>query len=411
MMSIIKDKNLAKAGKMKIEWVRQFMPVLSSIKDEYRNSLKGQTIAIVLHLEAKTAYLAEVLKDAGANVVIAGSNPLSTQDDIAAALDEYGVEVFATHACTKEEYTAYLNKLIDKEPSLFIDDGGDFVAELNKRFKHIKPSWLIGGSEETTTGITRLKLLEQEKRLAFPMVAANNSYCKYLFDNRYGTGQSVWTAIMQTTNTVIAGKVVVIAGYGWCGKGAALRAKGLGAKVIITEVDPIKAVEAVFDGFYVMPMEKAAKLGDIFLTVTGDKNVIRYWHYVVMKDNVILANAGHFNVEFNLKELMDISIDKYKVRENVECYKLADGHKIYVLAEGRLINLASGDGHPAEIMDLSFAVQYMSIFYLLKNRDLLENKVYELPYDTNLEIAKLKLKTSNIYIDELTKEQREYLGL
>ena len=412
MNSIVKDIKLAPSGHDKINWVKNFMPVMASIKREFSKTkpLAGQRLSITIHLEAKTAYMAEVFKKAGAEVVVTGSNPLSTQDDVAAALVENGVTVFATHACTDDEYNEYLNKAVDFAPTIVIDDGGDIINLLHtKRRDAIKN--ILGGSEETTTGVHRLRALEKRGELAFPVIAANDAYCKFLFDNRYGTGQSTWEGIMRATNLVIAGKNVVIAGYGWCGKGAAMRAKGLGANVIVTEVDPIKAIEAVFDGFRVMTMSDAAKVGDIFLTVTGDKDVITGEHFPLMKNGAILANAGHFDVEVNIPQLQSQSVSRKTVRANVEEFLQEDGRKIYLLAQGRLVNLASGDGHPAEIMDLSFAVQFFSVAHILHNHAKLENKVYLIPDEINTQIAEIKLDSLGVKIDSLTDAQKEYLGL
>jgi len=412
MQSIVKDMSLAPSGHDKIEWVKNFMPVMSAIDKEFSKSkpFAGKKLSITLHLEAKTAYMAEVFMHAGADVVITGSNPLSTQDDVAAALVEDGVTVFAIHGCTAEEYNDFLNKAADFAPDIYIDDGGDFTELLHTTRRDALEK-IIGGSEETTTGVLRLKTLERQGKLEFPMIAANDAYCKFLFDNRYGTGQSTWDGIMRTTNLVIAGKTVVIAGYGWCGKGGAMRAKGLGANVIITEVDPIKAIEAVFDGFRVMPMIEAAPLGDIFLTLTGDKDVITAEHFPLMKNGAMLANAGHFDVEINIPQLEAQSVSRKTVRNNVEEFLQRDGRKIYLLAEGRLVNLASGDGHPAEIMDLSFAVQFFSAAHILHNYTKLEKKVYLMPEEINTKIAEIKLESIGVQIDTLTAAQREYLGL
>jgi len=362
-----------------------------------------------MHLEAKTAYLGLVFKNAGADVVVTGSNPLSTQDDVAAALVDQGVKVFAWYDCTAEEYDVFLNKALDTKPDMIIDDGGDLVSMLHGERADLAAS-IIGGSEETTTGVIRLKALAAAGKLKFPMIAANDAYCKYLFDNRYGTGQSTWDGIMRTTNLVVAGKTAVIAGYGWCGKGAAMRAKGLGANVIVTEIDPIKAIEAVFDGFRVMPMQEAAALGDIFLTVTGCNDIIRKEHFAVMKDGAMMANAGHFDVEINKVDLNAVSASTRTVRKNIEEFVQADGRKLYLLAEGRLVNLAAGDGHPAEIMDLSFAVQFFSALHIATNHQNMENKVYLMPEEINQRIAEIKLKSANISIDALTEAQKEYLA-
>ena len=410
MKSMIRDIALAPSGHDKIAWVKNFMPVLNQIEAEYSQTkpLAGKRIVMTIHLEAKTAYLALVLKNAGAEVAITGSNPLSTQDDIAAALVEDGVLVYATHGCTAEEYDEFLAKALDTRPEIIIDDGGDLVSMLHTKRRELLPG-ILGGSEETTTGVHRLHALAAKGKLEFPMIAANDAYCKYLFDNRYGTGQSTWDGIMRTTNLVIAGKNVVIAGYGWCGKGCAMRAKGLGANVIVTEVDPIKAIEAVFDGFRVMPMDEAAKIGDIFLTLTGDKDVIRARHFADMKDGVIMANSGHFDVEINIPELESQSVSRQTVRTNIEEFKQKDGRKLYLLAEGRLVNLAAGDGHPAEIMDLSFAVQFFSALHLLHHHQDMKPEVYLMPEEINTRIAEIKLASMEILIDKLTPEQKKYL--
>lgn len=412
MESMIRDIKLAPTGHDKINWVKNFMPVMGAIDREFSQSkpFAGKKMVITLHLEAKTAYMAEVFTHAGMEVAITGSNPLSTQDDVAAALVEDGVHVFATHGCSDAEYETYINRALDLQPDFVMDDGGDLVHLLHTKRRELIPH-VLGGSEETTTGVHRLHSLAKAGKLEFPMIAANDAYCKFLFDNRYGTGQSTWDGIMRTTNLVIAGKTVVIAGYGWCGKGGAMRAKGLGANVVVTEVDPIKAIEAVFDGFRVMPMDEAAKIGDIFLTLTGDKDVIRKEHFEVMKDGAMLANAGHFDVEINIPELESISKSRRTVRNNVEEFLQEDGRKLYLLAEGRLVNLASGDGHPAEIMDLSFAVQFFSIAHILHNHSKLDKVVHLMPDEINTRIAELKLDSMGISIDTLTEEQKEYLGL
>lgn len=410
--SIIKDITLAPLGKQKINWVKEYMPLLNLLNEKYSKTkpFAGINMVVTIHLEAKTAYLAKVLKNAGANVYITGSNPLSTQDEIAAALVEEGINVYATHNCTSEEYDLFLGKALDCKPSLIIDDGGDLVNMLHKDRTDLI-SGLLGGSEETTTGVHRLKALSRSGNLAFPMIAVNDAYCKYLFDNRYGTGQSSWDGIMRTTNLSIAGKNVVVAGYGWCGKGVSMRAKGLGANVIVTEVDPIKAIEAVFDGFRVMPMQQAAKEGDFFVTVTGCKDVITKEHIAVMKDGVVLSNAGHFDVEINIPDLEELSVvTPYEVRKNITTYTMADGRKINLLGEGRLVNLACGDGHPVEIMDLSFAMQFLAMKYLLDNKGKLSNELYTLPDELNNEIAALKLECIGVGIDNLSEEQNFYLN-
>lgn len=411
MNSMIKDIALAPTGHQKIAWVKEHMPLLNILNERYaeKKIFDGLNMVVTIHLEAKTAYLAQTLKNCGANVVVTGSNPLSTQDDVAAALADSGITVFATHACSQEEYDLYLSKALDTKPSLIIDDGGDLVNMLHSTRRELIPN-LIGGSEETTTGVHRLKALNEAGKLAFPMIAVNDAYCKYLFDNRYGTGQSSWDGIMRTTNLAVAGKTVVVAGYGWCGKGVAMRAKGLGANVIVTEIDPIKGIEAVFDGFRVMPMREAAKYGDFFVTVTGCKDVITKEHFPLMKDGAVLANAGHFDVEINVKDLEAMTVEPaYEVRKNITTYTMPNGKKINLLGEGRLVNLACGDGHPVEVMDLSFAMQFLAMKYLLEHKGELQNNLYILPEELNTEIAALKLEAMGAGIDTLTPEQYAYL--
>lgn len=411
MNSMIKDIALAPTGHQKIAWVKEHMPLLNILNERYaeKKIFDGLNMVVTIHLEAKTAYLAQTLKNCGANVVVTGSNPLSTQDDVAAALADSGITVFATHACSQEEYDLYLSKALDTKPSLIIDDGGDLVNMLHSPRRELIPN-LIGGSEETTTGVHRLKALNEAGKLAFPMIAVNDAYCKYLFDNRYGTGQSSWDGIMRTTNLAVAGKTVVVAGYGWCGKGVAMRAKGLGANVIVTEIDPIKGIEAVFDGFRVMPMREAAKYGDFFVTVTGCKDVITKEHFPLMKDGAVLANAGHFDVEINVKDLEAMTVEPaYEVRKNITTYTMPNGKKINLLGEGRLVNLACGDGHPVEVMDLSFAMQFLAMKYLLEHKGELQNNLYVLPEELNTEIAVLKLEAMGAGIDTLTPEQYAYL--
>lgn len=411
MNSMIKDIALAPSGHQKIAWVKEHMPLLNILNERYaeKKIFDGLNMVVTIHLEAKTAYLAQTLKNCGANVVVTGSNPLSTQDDVAAALADSGITVFATHACSQEEYDLYLSKALDTKPSLIIDDGGDLVNMLHSTRRELIPN-LIGGSEETTTGVHRLKALNEAGKLAFPMIAVNDAYCKYLFDNRYGTGQSSWDGIMRTTNLAVAGKTVVVAGYGWCGKGVAMRAKGLGANVIVTEIDPIKGIEAVFDGFRVMPMREAAKYGDFFVTVTGCKDVITKEHFPLMKDGAVLANAGHFDVEINVKDLEATTVEPaYEVRKNITTYTMPNGKKINLLGEGRLVNLACGDGHPVEVMDLSFAMQFLAMKYLLEHKGELQNNLYVLPEELNTEIAALKLEAMGAGIDTLTPEQYAYL--
>jgi adenosylhomocysteinase len=408
--SIIADPSSAPEGHLKIDWVRAHMPVLNRIREQFEKEqpFKGLKVAISLHLEAKTAYLAKVVQAGGAEVTITGSNPLSTQDDVCAALVEDGITVFAKYNPSPEEYKELLIHALETKPDLIIDDGGDLVTILHSERQDLLAQ-VRGGAEETTTGILRLKALEKEGQLKFPMVAVNDAFCKYLFDNRYGTGQSVWDGINRTTNLVVAGKTVVVAGYGWCGKGVAMRAKGLGANVIVTEIDAIKAVEAYMDGFAVMPMVEAAKLGDFFVTVTGNRDIIRGEHYDVMKDGAILSNAGHFDVEVNKPELESRSSSMRTVRRNIQEYALKDGRLIYVLAEGRLVNLAAGDGHPAEIMDMTFALQAMSLKFVNDQYEAIGNKVVNVPYELDEQVARFKLQSLGMGIDNLTSEQKSYL--
>lgn len=411
MTSMIRDINLAPLGMERIQWVKEFMPVLNVLNDEFSKTkpLNGKKLVVTMHLEAKTAYLALVLKNAGAQVAVTGSNPLSTQDEVAAALASQGIQVFAWHDCSAEEYTQFLHKALDTQPDIIVDDGGDLVSLLHGERSELAGN-ILGGSEETTTGVIRLRALADQNRLKFPMVAVNDTYCKYLFDNRYGTGQSTWDGIMRSTNLTVAGKNVVVAGYGWCGKGVAMRAKGLGANVIVTEVDAVKAIEAAFDGFRVMPMSEAAKLGDIFVTLTGCINVIRGEHFKVMRNGAIMANAGHFDVEINKPDLEKIAISHRRARKNIEEYLLEDGRKIYLLAEGRLVNLAAGDGHPTEIMDLSFALQALSVMHILENHNNMTAKVYDVPAAVDSRVAELKLRAMGILIDHLSAEQTNYLN-
>lgn len=414
--SLIRDINLAPFGRQKIDWALSNMPLLTQLNKEFAESkpFKGLNIALSIHLEAKTACLVNTLAIGGANMFVTGSNPLSTQDDIAAALVEQGISVFAWHDATEEEYNSHIEMVINSRPNIIIDDGGDLVNFVNEKRPDLIPE-IIGGCEETTTGILRLKSLEKKGDVKFPMVSVNDAKCKFLFDNRYGTGQSVWNAINKTTNLIVAGKNVVVAGYGWCGKGVALRAKGQGAKIIICEVDPIKAIEAVMDGFHVMTMEEAAKIGDYFVTVTGCNNVIDKRHFSRMKDGAIICNAGHFNVEININDLESEATEVVERRNNIKGYHMNNGNWINLLAEGRLVNLAAGDGHPVEIMDMSFAIQALSAKYLADNRDNLKDIVSEsgyvikVPNQVDLKVANLKLKSLGITIDELTEEQFKYL--
>ncbi len=410
-MSEIRDINLYESGDRKIEWVKRNMSLLRSIEEEFKTELpfKGLRIALSIHLEAKTAYLCRVLAAGGAQMYITGSNPLSTQDDVAAALAHGGLNVFAWHNCTSEEYHHHMCKVIEAKPNIIIDDGGDLVNLIHNEYPENLP-YVLGGCEETTTGILRLIAMNKSGNLKFPMVLVNNAKCKYLFDNRYGTGQSVWDGINRTTNLIVAGKNVVVAGYGWCGKGVAMRAKGFGARVIVTEIDPIKALEAKMDGFDVMKMEDAAPIGDLFVTVTGCKDVICEKHFLKMKDGAIMCNAGHFNVEVNFDVLEAIAVKKEPQRTNIMGYLLENGKRIYLLAEGRLVNLAAGDGHPAEIMDMSFAIQAMSARYIAKNSKNLSDMIIDVPEEIDSEMAKRKLAHYGCTIDILTEEQENYLN-
>ena len=414
MKSAIRDINLHESGKLKISWVKAHMPLLNNLEKEFSRTrpFEGVKIALSVHLEAKTAYLCEVLSSAGAEMFVTGSNPLSTQDDVAAALVHEGMNVFAVHGATPEEYESGLRAVISAGPNIIIDDGGDLVHLIHTEYPELIPN-VIGGCEETTTGILRLKAMDRSGELKFPMMLVNDADCKHLFDNRYGTGQSVWDGIMRTTNLIVAGKNVVVAGYGWCGKGVAMRAKGLGAEVIVTEVDPVKAMEAVMDGFKVMKMSDAASLGDIFVTVTGCKDVITTRDFWKMKDGAICCNAGHFDVEVAVSALREVATQSYIARNNIEAFTLVNGKTIYVLAEGRLVNLAAGDGHPAEIMDMSFAIQALSAKYLVDNKNNLPSEsgkmLLHVPCEIDAEVASRKLESWGVSIDTLTPDQKKYL--
>lgn len=410
-MSEIRNIDLWESGARKIEWVRRNMCLLRSIEEDFKREkpFSGLKVALSIHLEAKTAYLCKVLAAGGAEMYVTGSNPLSTQDDVAAALAHDGLNVYAWHASTPEEYHRHISEVIKAGPNVIIDDGGDLVNMIHNEYPELIPN-VIGGCEETTTGIIRLIAMNKAGELKFPMALVNNARCKYLFDNRYGTGQSVWDGINRTTNLIVAGKNVVVAGYGWCGKGVAMRAKGLGASVIVTEIDPIKAMEAVMDGFKVMKMEEAAKIGDIFVTVTGCKDVITENSFANMKDGAILCNAGHFDCEVAVAKLAEICTEKYPARNNIDGYRMSDGRSIFVIGEGRLVNLAAGDGHPAEIMDMSFAIQALTAAYLVKNRDKLTDKIITVPEEIDNEVARRKLKFWGIEIDKLSEEQEKYLN-
>ena len=410
-MSMIRDLSLAPSGENKIEWVRRNCPILRSLEEEFRGTrpFAGKRIALSIHLEAKTAYLCKVLAAGGAEMFVTGSNPLSTQDDVAAALVKAGLNVYAWYGSTPEEYHAHLKETLSHHANIIIDDGGDLVNLLHTELQD-ELKYVIGGCEETTTGIIRLTAMHREGKLRFPMVKVNNADCKHLFDNRYGTGQSVWDGITRTTNLIVAGKYVVVAGYGWCGKGVAMRAKGLGAKVIVTEVDPIRAIEAVMDGFSVMPMREAAKLGDFFVTVTGCAGVITEPDMLEMKEGAVLTNAGHFDVEIDMKRLREIATESREMRHNIIGYTLPNGRHVYVIAEGRLVNLAASDGHPAEIMDMSFAIQALSAKYLVENEGKLSELLIDVPREVDLEVANRKLRFLGIEIDHLTPAQQDYLN-
>jgi adenosylhomocysteinase len=386
------------------------MPVLNHLITEHQaeQPFKGLKMTVCIHLEAKSAYMAKAFRACGAVVTITGSNPLSTQDAIAAALVEDGIEVFGWHGATPDEYSQHIRNALDQGPQLVIDDGGDLITMLHAERRDLLGQ-VIGGAEETTTGLIRLRAMAEEGALTFPVIAVNDAMCKYMFDNRYGTGQSVWDGIMRTTNLLIAGKTVVVSGFGWCGRGVAMRAAGLGANVIVTEVEPIHALEAVVEGFRVMPMREAAGLGDIFVTTTGCRDIIGEEHIPLLKDGAILSNAGHFDVEINKQALATFGRLSGQPRQNIDEYEMNNGRRIYLLGEGRLVNLAAGDGHPAEIMDLSFALQFGAMLYLLREGKKLPNAVIKLPYEYDQQTASIKLKALGINIDKLSCEQEEYL--
>ena len=411
MASEIRDISLAESGKRKLEWVQRNCDLLRTLKEEFSKTkpFAGKKIALSVHLEAKTGFLCQVLKAGGADMYVTGSNPLSTQDDVAAALVEDGLEVHAWYDATEEEYNKHIRAVLEVGPNIIIDDGGDLVHMMHTELTHLIPG-VIGGCEETTTGIIRLEAMDKAGELKFPMVRVNNAQCKHFFDNRYGTGQSVWDGINRTTNLIVAGKTVVVAGYGWCGKGTAMRAKGLGAKVIVTEIDPVKAIEAVMDGFEVMPMNDAARLGDFFVTVTGCDKVIDEEDFAVMKDGAILCNAGHFDCEIDMARLREIATETAEMRNNIIGYKLPTGQWLYVLGEGRLVNLACGDGHPAEIMDMSFAIQALSAKYLVEHASELTEKLIDVPESVDRDVAVKKLAFLGKKIDVLTPEQEAYLN-
>lgn len=410
MNSEIRDINLAPGGEQKIEWVRRNCDLLRTLEGEFEKTkpFAGKKIALSVHLEAKTAYLCKVLNAGGAEMYVTGSNPLSTQDDVAAALVRDGLEVHAWYNATEEEYNHHIRQVLKIGPNIIIDDGGDLVNMMHTEFTDLI-SQVIGGCEETTTGIIRLEAMNRAGKLRFPMVRVNNAQCKHFFDNRYGTGQSVWNGINRTTNLIVAGKIVVVAGYGWCGKGTAMRAKGLGARVIVTEIDPVKAIEAVMDGFDVMPMKEAAKYGDFFVTVTGCDKVIDEEDFMEMKDGAILCNAGHFDCEIDMARLREIAVSSKEMRKNIVGYELSNGRTLCVLGEGRLVNLACGDGHPAEIMDMSFAIQALSAKYLVEKGASLTEKLIDVPAEVDRDVAVRKLNFLGKQIDVLTPEQEKYL--
>lgn len=410
-MSQIKDITLAKSGHDKINWVKSYMPVLNKINEEFTRTkpFAGKKISMSIHLEAKTAYLAITLAAGGAEVYVTGCNPLSTQDDVAAALVDLGFEVNAWRGVTDEEYESHLKKTLSLCPDVMIDDGGDLTQLLHGECREYGKN-LIGGCEETTTGIHRLFARQAAGLLDYTMIDVNDADCKHLFDNRYGTGQSTLDGIMNSTNLIIAGKTVVVSGYGWCGKGVSMRAKGMGANVIVTEIDPVKGIEAVMDGFRVMPMDEACRYGDLFITVTGCKDVIRAEHFDRMKDGVLLANSGHFDVEIDKKALASKAVEIWERKPNITGYRMPDGRILNLMAEGRLVNLAAGNGHPAEIMDMSFAIQAKSLEYLVKHAGELEKKVYQVPREIDREVAEIKLASLGGGLDILSDEQKAYLA-
>lgn len=405
----IADINLAPEGHRRMEWVWEYMPVLKLIAEHEsgKKPLDGLVVGTCLHLEAKTACLLKVLHSLGATVATAGSNPLSTQDPICAALVDEGIHVFSRRGMSADEYTDNLREMLKWDPQIIIDDGGDVVSMVVEERRDLIKN-ILGGCEETTTGIKRLRAMAKEGVLPFPMLAVNDAQSKHLFDNRYGTGQSVWDAILRTTNLIVAGKNVVVSGYGWCGKGVSKRAAGLGARVIVVEVDPHRALEALMDGFEVMDMNTAAPQGDVFITVTGNTKVIRKEHFEKMKDGVLLANAGHFDVEVYVPDLKEMATEVRSSRYNIDTYVMKDGRRLHLLGEGRLVNLAAGDGHPAEIMDMSFAMQLLSALYVSQNK--LKPGLYNVPEELDRRIAELKLESLGITIEKLTPEQEEYMA-
>ncbi len=408
-MPKVKDIKLAQKGKLDVEWAESNMPVLMEIRKRFEKEkpLKDFKIGACLHATKETAVLVKTLMIGGANVFLCGSNPLSTKDEVTAALVKEGIEVFAWRGVSEKEYYWCLNQVLNNLPNITMDDGGDLITTLHSKRKDLLKN-MLGGTEETTTGVIRFRAMEKDKVLKFPVVAVNDANSKHLFDNRYGTGQSTIDGILRATAILLAGKKFVVSGYGFCGKGIALRAKGMGANVIVTEVNPLRALEAVMDGFSVLAMAEAAKIGDVFVTATGDKNIIKKEHFLKMKSGAILANAGHFNVEINLNDLAVLSKGKRRLRENLEEYQLKNGKKIYILAEGRLVNLAAAEGHPSEVMDMSFALQALAAEWLIKNQGL-ESRVYKVPEKIDSEVSRLKLSAMGTKIDTLTPEQKKYL--
>ncbi len=406
----IKDPSLSGEGRVNLEWAEMHMPMVVSLREKYagRKPLEGYRLGLVLHVTKETGVLVRTLLSWGAEVYLAASNPLSTQDDVAAALVEEGAHVYAWRGMSTEEYFWAISMVAGSKPHLVVDDGGDLHAYIHDKAPHIGRG-IIGGTEETTTGVIRLRALEREGRLLYPVIAVNDAYTKYLFDNRYGTGQSTVDGVLRATNILLAGKRVVVAGYGWVGRGIAMRMRGMGARVIVTEVDPIRALEAVMDGFEVMSMDEAAPLGDVFITATGDKDVIRKEHMEKMKDGAILANSGHFNVEINITHLEELSVSKRRIRKHITEYRLADGRRLYLLAEGRLVNLVAAEGHPSEVMDMSFANQALALLYLKDNAGKLQPRVYTVPREQDEQVARAKLEAMGIRIDTLTPEQKRYL--
>jgi len=408
----VKDPNLAAKGKLRIEWANQWMPVLQLIRKRFikERPFEGVRISACLHVTTETANLAITLRDGGADVVLCASNPLSTQDDVASSLvKDYKIPTYAIKGEDKETYYSHIVAALDHKPHITMDDGADLVTMILTKRQELVPG-VVGGTEETTTGVIRLRSMAKDGMLKYPIIAVNDADTKHLFDNRYGTGQSTIDGILRATNLLFAGLHVVVCGYGWCGRGVAMRAKGLGSDVIITEINPTRALEAIMDGFRVMPLAEAAKVGDVFVTVTGDKSVVAAEHFRLMKDGAVVANSGHFNVEIDLPALEKLSLSKRQTREFVDEYTMRDGRKIYVLGEGRLINLAAAEGHPAVVMDMSFADQALSVEHIVKNAKKLEPKVYPVPVDIDQNVARLKLQSLGINIDKLSREQEEYLS-